>query len=258
MSAQEPLIIQSDNPFKVEATLSKSGGIDALGKRPPPLVKGEALTSEPGQPVASEGPLEDRFLALPADPADDDVKVSVPAQGVAGDRYQSIPSEGLSTNDTVRLPPSDEDMPGVAGPLRQDLIDTSHREQFDDPSRYLNTRFRVRIPSTAEAQSEGDVMLPDESVTARSTDLSATRDDASALSTPPHGSPGQVPVTVSEPQPGPGSMEEPPAAVQAGSMPDVALEKREAFNQRIQQIKSSHDKISKDLASLEKSPLAKP
>ena len=118
MSETEPAIIQGDHPFKVEAVLSKTGGVNALAKHAPNLQKGEDLGSDHREALSSEGALNDHRVQIDASLTDPNA---------------------------------------LAGPLRKDQFDTQHREQFVDPSRRLTTRQRVKIkgsdsatPSTAQ------------------------------------------------------------------------------------------------------------
>ena len=116
MSADPPLIISSDQPFQVQATPSKMGGVDALAKRPLDMSgKPEPLT-EHLESVAADAPSSDTWVTLPADSQD----------GLGGE-----------------------------GPVLQEQIDTSHREYFDDPSRYLRTDVVVKLPSAGSSHAEG-------------------------------------------------------------------------------------------------------
>ncbi len=122
MSETEPAIIQGDHPFKVEAVLSKTGGVNALAKHAPALQKGEDLGSDHREALSSEGALNEHRVQL---------ETSL-----------------TGTN-------------GLEGPLLKDQFDTQHREQFVDPSRRLTTRQRVKIqgsdsdsPSTAQPCSQ--------------------------------------------------------------------------------------------------------
>ncbi len=112
MSETDPAIIQGDHPFKVEAVLSKTGGINALAKHAPDLLKGDDLGSDHREAIPSEGALSDHRIQLDT----------------------SLPDNEAST-----------------GPLRQDQFDTQHREQFDDPSRRLTTHQRVKIQDSTNA-----------------------------------------------------------------------------------------------------------
>ena len=122
MSETDPAIIQGGHPFKVEAVLSKTGGINALAKHAPDLLKGDDL---------------------------------------GRDHREAIPSEGALSDHRIQLDTSLPDNEASTGPLRQDQFDTQHREQFIDPSRRLKTRQRIRIqdsegphPNTSPSSSE--------------------------------------------------------------------------------------------------------
>jgi hypothetical protein len=117
MSETEPAIIQGGHPFKVEAVLSKTGGVNALAKHAPDLQKGQDLGS---------------------------------------DRREALPSEGALNDHRVQLDASLADLNALAGPLRQDQFDSQHREQFVDPSRRLTTRRRVKIQESEDANSSTD------------------------------------------------------------------------------------------------------
>ena len=128
MSETEPAIIQGGHPFKVEAVLSKTGGVNALAKHAPDLQKGEDLGS---------------------------------------DHREALPGEGALNDHRVQIDASLTDPNALAGPLRKDQFDTQRREQFVDPSRRLTTRERVKIqgaesatpssaPSSAEAAQGAD------------------------------------------------------------------------------------------------------
>ncbi len=122
MSETDPAIIQGGHPFKVEAVLSKTGGVNALAKHAPALLKGDNLGSNHREAIPSEGTLNDHRIQLDASLPDNDVSTAAP---------------------------------------RQDAFDTQHREQFVDPSRRLKTRQRIKIqgsegpsPNTAPSSAE--------------------------------------------------------------------------------------------------------
>lgn len=122
MSETEPAIIQGGHPFKVEAVLSKTGGVNALAKHAPDLQKGEDLGS---------------------------------------DHREALPCEGALNEHRVQLETSLTGINGLEGPVQKDQFDTQHREQFVDPSRRLRTRQRIKIqgsdsanPSTAQSCSQ--------------------------------------------------------------------------------------------------------
>jgi len=98
MSEPEPAIIQGDHPFKVEAVLSKTGGVNALAKHAPDLQK---------------------------------------AQDIGLDHRASIPPDALDSDHRVHLDSQASGDSPAQGPLRQEQYDTQHREQFTDPSRRI-------------------------------------------------------------------------------------------------------------------------
>lgn len=114
MTEPAPAIIQSDQPFKVEAVLSKTGGVNALAKRPKKMNKGQEIPPPHHAPV-------------PAETIQDSESVQLNAQWPDNDRPQ--------------------------GPLVQDQFDTQHREQFIDPSRRLSTNQRVKIAPSESDQA---------------------------------------------------------------------------------------------------------
>lgn len=118
MSASDPPIIQGDHPFKVEAVLSKTGGINALAKRPTTRAQGEALSP---------------------------------------DHHERLPGESISDSPRVRLDANQPRSAADNGPTFQDQYDTRHREHFDDPSRQLRTDQRIKIPSNPQSMRLGDV-----------------------------------------------------------------------------------------------------
>jgi hypothetical protein len=109
----DPPIIHGEHTFKVEAVLSKTGGVNALAKRPEIMQK------------AAEIALDHR-ATVPQDPMGPPHKV----------RLDEIPPE-----DTTRQ-----------GPALQVQIDTLHRERFDDPSRRLRTNQRIKLTVPAFEQ----------------------------------------------------------------------------------------------------------
>lgn len=122
MSEPEPAIIQGDHPFKVEAVLSKTGGVNALAKHAPDLQK---------------------------------------AQDIGLDHRASIPPDALDSDHRVHLDSQSSGDSPAQGPLLQEQYDTQHREQFTDPSRRIQTNQRIKIqPSdsvqTAFGESPGD------------------------------------------------------------------------------------------------------
>lgn len=114
MPQTEPAIIQGDHPFKVEAVLSKTGGVNALAKHAPDLQK---------------------------------------AQDIGLDHRASIPQDALHSDHLVHLQSQQGGVPPSEGPLRQEQYDTQHREQFTDPSRRIQTNQRIRIQPSDKVQA---------------------------------------------------------------------------------------------------------
>jgi hypothetical protein len=142
MSETDPAIIQGGHPFKVEAVLSKTGGINALAKHAPDLQKSEGLGS---------------------------------------DHREAIPSEGGLNDHRVLLDDNLPDNSGSTGPLREDQFDTQHREQFVDPSRRLTTRQRVKIQGSGTASAASAPLPSDFDTRAESNTANSQARKASAV-----------------------------------------------------------------------------
>ncbi len=114
MPEPKPAIIQGTHPFKVEAVLSKTGGVNALAKHAPELQK---------------------------------------AQDIGIDHRESIPSETLNSDSLAHLESLAKGDTPSGGPLRQEQYDTQHREQFTDPSRHIQTNQRIKIQPSDNVQT---------------------------------------------------------------------------------------------------------
>lgn len=213
MSDSDPPIIQSDHPFKVEAVLSKTGGINALAKRPKKMVKGEEIRS---------------------------------------DHREAVPNEAMHTDERVHL---DQDLVDDAendGPLRQDQLDTRHREQFVDPSRRLKTNQRVKIQPSQDADDASMQIPPEDKSHLASVAPLGASNAVEALAQPEEASASasastSAAVTASVPETAP--VPDAPAAVTAEA---EAQEQRQQFLRRIEQIKHTNESVGKDLEALEK------
>jgi hypothetical protein len=123
MSEQDPAIIQGDHPFKVEAVLSKTGGVNALAKRPKKMNKGpEILMHHP----------------------------------------ESVPAEDLQDSERVHINADLPCHDRSDGPLLQDQFDTQHREQFTDPTRRLTTNLRVKIQASDDIDASTRIAPPED------------------------------------------------------------------------------------------------
>jgi hypothetical protein len=148
MSETEPAIIQGGHPFKVEAVLSKTGGINALAKHAPDLLKGDDLGRDHREAIPGVGALNDHRIQIDA----------------------SLPDNAATT-----------------GPLREDQFDTQHREQFDDPSRRLKTHQRVKIQGSETASaSSGQSPAEDVYRTESNRSKAPRRKTSAVLSGDPH------------------------------------------------------------------------
>lgn len=204
MPADPPFIVPSTHPFKVEATPSKMGGVDALAKRPLDM----SGQSEP----------------LPT-------------------HRESMPVEALPDDSWATLPPDPAGGSGVEGPVLQELIDTSHREFFDDPSRYLRTDAVVKLPDGSSTR--------------------ATRSDATlardATSVSQVTSPSQVSTAASRASNDRRSVRQARAAQQALSTASAEPprlrgspeQRRDAFNQRLASILTHQQHVKDELSAVE-------
>jgi hypothetical protein len=122
MSEQDPAIIQGDHPFKVEAVLSKTGGVNALAKRPKKMNKGPEILTH---------------------------------------HRESVPTEGLQNSERVHLNADLPCNDPSEGTVVQEQFDTQHREQFTDPSRRLTTNQRVKI-QTSDSMEVSSRLAPPE------------------------------------------------------------------------------------------------
>ena len=213
MSASDPPIIQGDHPFKVEAVLSKTGGINALAKRPKKMAKGEEIRS---------------------------------------DHHEAVPTEAMSTDERVHLDQDLVDDAENGGPLLQDQLDTRHREQFVDPSRRLKTNQRVKIQSSPDT-GDTSLQIPPEdkshltSLTplGASDEMETPQQSEEAPASPVMADPLDETAPTSDASNTSG-------ATAAASAEAEAQEQRQQFLRRIEQIKHTNESVGKDLEALEK------
>ena len=204
MPADPPFILPSSHPFKVEATPSKMGGVDALAKRPLDMTgKAEPL---------------------------DEHREAVPGDAVPSDTWVSLPED------------ADAEQAGD-GPVLQEQIDTSHREYFDDPSRYLRTDAVVKLPTTGSSHSAHAASM-------------AGHDDATATEATPE---RMTLAGVEQHRNARQLAQQTRAARQALSMgprpsprpKGTPQQRREAFNQRLASIISRQEHIKDELSAVE-------
>jgi len=210
MPADPPFIVANDRPFKVEATPSKMGGVDALAKRPLDM-------SGKADPMA--------------------------------ENLEAVPAQDPHPGTWVTLPPDTPEGQGGEGPLLEEQIDTTHREYFDDPSRYLRTDVMVRLPGTDAPRDEP----PDLATTHQD---SAAGGDASPAST---GAPlpalsGVVPSRGARATARQGRAARPGGPAQDARAPRARGEpsqRRDAFNERLAGLMARQQKIHDELSAVE-------
>jgi len=202
MSADPPFIVPSTHPFKVEATPSKMGGVDALAKRPLDMSGKADPVEEHREPVPEDAPPTDTWVSLP-DGA---------TQGLGGE-----------------------------GPVLQEQIDTSHREYFDDPSRYLRTDVKVRLPGADAPRDDG-------------TASPAAHGTALPGDAPPHSVAGP---DTSRPRRARTAVSRERAArpTESSTAPPRTIgdprQRRDAFNERLASIMSRQQRINEELSAVE-------
>lgn len=203
MPADPPFIVPSAHPFKVEATPSKMGGVDALAKRPLDMS---------GQP----------------DPM--------------AEHLASAPPESTHPDTWVTLP-SDTPGRGGEGPTWQEQIDTSHREYFDDPSRYLRTDAVVRVTTMDTAPGDPAATVAVHGVIA----------DADAASVPPNATEVvRARVARGEARKARAAQLARQSAVNRESKPSASpQQRRSAFNERLAGIMARQQQINEELSAVE-------
>ena len=215
MSEQDPAIIQGDHPFKVEAVLSKTGGVNALAKRPKKMNKGQEI---PGQ------------------------------------HHEPVPSEGLHTAERVHLDADLADKETSQGPVLQEQFETQHREQFTDPSRRLTTNQRVKIQMSENVETALLQDPPEDKAHLFSPAVSPSPSSSTNVIGHAHHegeapAPVVTPTTSTEPAVPATSPPEP----QTISTTDTEVQDhRQQFLKRIEQIKNTNESVGKDLEALEK------
>jgi hypothetical protein len=256
MPDHEPFNIASSDPFKVVATPAKFGGVDALAKRPLDLS---------GQPV----PLTDHLVAIdtaasaaenrvPLPSAESEVAqgsdVTVPGSVSSAEYRVQMPSEEAMRETHVPLLPTGQQAREGEGPVLQTALDADHRERFDDPSRYLRTDAKVKLPPTAPlrrsqavptapgGRAAGLILTPEDSA-----EMASDADASQAIS----GSASGASASASSRPGKPG----PRVALAASTSPSASTgtpeQRRHAFNQRLTQILSDQQHISEELNEVE-------
>ena len=256
MATEEPHIVQGDLPFNVEAVLSRSGKVDALAKRPP-----EGFV--PG--AAHVGP---HLEAAPETQSSQGTRTAVPQETVAPNELTRVPQEGVAEPHLLRVnegeshaPPEDATQPRAmwddhrSSTGETEVIDTSHRETFDDPSRRINTRLRARVVADGGLSDEATLLgIPSPSDAPTSAKDGATASDlemggltagddalSQADDTP------QTPALASA-EPGNGAPSE--AASTASGVSDL--------QRRMEEIKSTNESVARELSALEEQLRQKP
>lgn len=204
MPADPPFIIPNARPFKVEATPSKMGGVDALAKRPLDMSgKAEPLT----------------------------------------DHLTSVEVEAPPADTWVTLPPDADGDPGGEGPVLQEQIDTSHREYFDDPSRYLRTDGVVKLPGTGLARDE----TPTQSTVKDTPTLTDATLTTEAATSRPRVARRAKPQACKTQQAGESRADAAPPVIESGD----PHKRRDAFNERLANILARQQHIHEELSAVE-------
>jgi hypothetical protein len=260
MPDQEPFIIPSTDPFKVEATPAKFGGVDARAKRPLDL-SGQAVSLSDHLEPIRETPATGREAALlPAEPSTlgAAVRVALPASMTATPSRVSVASGEPMADAHALLPDEGLRAPDLQGPVLQDSLDMRHRERFDDPSRFLRTDTKVRLPSAQPLPRHRAVPTLPSSTSGRILMPRVASSDAGIV---PSASDKPNPVMQREAQ-----TAAPPLRAQPDGTPLAAAlatlsvtsmsastpeQRRQSFNQRLNQILSDQQQIGEDLSSVE-------
>jgi hypothetical protein len=179
------------------------GGVDALAKRPLDMS---------GQP----DPMAEHLA-------------SVPPQSPHPDTWVTLPG------DTPGL--------GGEGPTLQEQIDTSHREYFEDPSRYLRTDVVVRV--TTPETARGDQAVP-------ATVQSAAPNPAAALVPPGVTDTSSARAARHEARKARAAQLARQSSVQRDSKASASPRQRhDAFNERLAGIMARQQQINEELSAVE-------
>lgn len=260
MPDQEPFIIPSSDPFKVEATPAKFGGVDARAKRPLDMSGKAVSLSDHRESVKANAVTQENTVALP----DASPSPGVQASGVRPKpmanalAVESAPHTTSMVDSKVRVPADVHRTQDGDAPVVQDALDTRHRERFDDPSRFVRTDTKVRLPSasplqrhqavpTAPVEIQGRILMPPLAL-----DLADSNPSVSSASSP---------VVPSVLQAGEGVVPARPEGAQLAvalavlSAPSCVAgtpeQRRQSFNQRLTQILSDQQQIADDLSAVE-------
>jgi hypothetical protein len=264
MPDQEPVIISSTDPFKVEATPAKFGGVDARAKRPLDMSGKPVSLSDHHEPVSETPGTGQTTAVLPAGqtPCDEDGRVALPESTVATVARTSIPGDEPLADTYALLPDERARAPGEDGPVVQDTLDMRHRERFDDPSRFLRTDTKVRLPSSKPLKRHQAVSTPPGGAPARilmppASPTPAGIASGSGLPTalaPGPASPGVASTGASTALTRPDGAQL-AASLAASSTPAATSgtpeQRRQSFNQRLTQILSDQQQIGEDLSAVE-------
>lgn len=257
MPDQEPFIIPSSDPFKVEATPAKFGGVDARAKRPLDM-SGQAVSlSDHLEPVGEAAATPPNTVLLSDASPDPGAAVwdAAPEPPLSPGPRVPLPPSGPIRDSQVLLPEGGHRTQGADGPVVQDALDTQHREQFDDPSRFLRTDTKVRLPSAEPLQRHQAVPTLPTGTPARILMPTGTPVEV-ALDSHASRAPGRAmrPVAPAGTPAGPLRPEGAPlAGVPAapsttGGTPE---QRRQSFHQRLTQILSDQQQIAQELNAVE-------
>lgn len=258
MPDQEPLIISSPNPFKVEATPAKFGGVDALAKRPLDMSKQADSLVDHLASINPSAPLSDSSALIEGREGGDlsDSHATLPSSAGMKDTWVQLPPEAGRDDSYANLPGGDPAAAGSEGPLLQTLLDTSHREHFDDPSRYLRTDVTVKIPSAdsprrmhAVAQAGKASLAKEPATPVTSADTPRAEPGRTSDRALPEADLGTTQLLPSDQR---AQLAAAVAALPAHAVPTGTPEqRRQAFSQRLAQIMEDHQQIGEELSAVE-------
>jgi hypothetical protein len=260
MPDQEPFIIPSADPFKVEATPAKFGGVDARAKRPLDMSGKAVSLSDHLEPVRVNIATQENTVALSDAPLSQGEQVSgpQPEPKINALPVGSAPHTTSRVDSKARLPADVHRPQAVDGPVVQDALDTRHRERFDDPSRFVRTDTKVRLPSasplqrhqalsTAPVETHGRILIPPLAADVADSHPSVLSASSPAVSSVSQPGEGVVPA-----RPDGAQLAAALAALSApSSLAGTPEQRRQSFNQRLTQILSDQQQIADDLSAVE-------
>jgi hypothetical protein len=165
------------------------------------------------------------------------------------EHLEAVPAQEPHPDTWVTLPPDTSEGHGGEGPLLQEQIDTTHREYFDDPSRYLRTDVMVRLPGADTPRDEPSGL-------ATTHENSAAGGNASPVST---GAPlpvlsGEAPSRRARATGRQSRAARPGGSAQEARAPRARGEpsqRRDAFNERLAGLMARQQKIHDELSAVE-------